>query len=45
MDSISDEYHKTIIDLMRIKQFVGAIGGRPNMAYYFVGVQYPVGYD
>lgn len=30
---------------MRIKQYVGAVGGRPNLAYYFVGVQYPLGYD
>lgn len=43
--SIPQEYHKTIVDLMRLKQFVGAVGGRPNLAYYFVGVQYPVAYE
>ena len=25
---------------MRLKWFVGSVGGRPNLAYYFVGVQY-----
>jgi len=25
---------------MRIKQFVGAVGGRPKLAYYFVGTTY-----
>lgn len=42
--SIPREYHRTIVDLMRLKQFVGAVGGRPNLAYYFVGVQYPLNY-
>jgi hypothetical protein len=43
--SIPQEYYKTIVDLMRLKQFVGAVGGRPNLAYYFVGVQYPLNYE
>lgn len=43
--NIPREYHKTIVDLMRLKQFVGAVGGRPNLAYYFVGVQYPLTYE
>lgn len=25
---------------MRIKQFVGTVGGRPNLAYYMVGSTY-----
>ena len=25
---------------MRIKYFVGAVGGRPNFAYYFVGTMF-----
>ena len=37
MKKIQAEYFDTIHQLMNLTQFVGAVGGRPNLAYFFVG--------
>lgn len=37
LKSIPVDYHQTILECMKIPQFVGAVGGRPKLAHYFVG--------
>lgn len=37
IDRVSSEYFPVINELMNMKQFVGAVGGRPNFAYFFIG--------
>ena len=34
-------YYSTIARYMKFPQFVGMVGGKPNMAYYFVGLKAP----
>ena len=41
LDRINDEFHGTVINCMKLKQFVGAIGGKPRKAFYFVGANEP----
>mmetsp|Transcript_17511 Transcript_17511/g.29500 ORF Transcript_17511/g.29500 Transcript_17511/m.29500 type:complete len:320 (-) Transcript_17511:237-1196(-) len=40
LGKIPEEYHDAVHRCMRIKQFVGAVGGRPGFAHYIVGPQF-----
>lgn len=37
LDAINPRYAETVQDMFKINHFIGAIGGRPNAAFYFVG--------
>ena len=37
MEKIGEEYFDSIIDLTKITQFIGILGGKPKKAFYFVG--------
>lgn len=43
MKTISSEYYPAIHKCMNLKQFIGAVGGRPNLAYFFVGTMHDSG--
>lgn len=37
LKSVGAEYYPAIKKLMKLNQFVGLVGGKPNFAYYFCG--------
>lgn len=37
MNGVSEEYYSPIKRYMKLNSFVGMVGGKPGMAYYFVG--------
>jgi cysteine protease ATG4 len=38
LDHIPDKYFPIIKKYMKFPQFIGLIGGKPNLAFYFVGI-------
>jgi hypothetical protein len=38
LSEIPSSYYPSLASLFKIKSFSGAVGGRPNKAYYFVGL-------
>jgi hypothetical protein len=37
MNKIENTYFQSIFRFMKLKSFVGLVGGEPNLAYYFCG--------
>lgn len=38
LSEVAPTYYPSLASLFKIKSFTGAVGGRPNKAYYFVGL-------